>query len=220
MSLGGSRIIPGKVDVKFLREFKKLINSHKNDKFVIVTGGGDTARIYMNALKLLGKNNDILSREGVAITRHHAEFMTRYFGNIANDEIQLTKKKVKDLLLKNKVVFCGALKHIKNNTTDGNAAELAEYFNCPLINLTNVKGLYTSNPETNKNAKFISKIDWNDFDKMTKKIKFKAGQHFVLDQSAARRIKRKKIDTYIVGSLHELDNIFKNKKFVGTTISG
>lgn len=220
MSLGGSRIIPDKVDIKFLREFRKIILSHKEDKFVIVTGGGSTARIYMSALKALGKNEDILTREGVAITRHHAEFMMKYFGDISNDEIPLSRKKVRNLLSKNRIVFCGALRHIKDNTTDGTAAELAEYFKSPLINLTNVKGLYTSNPKENKSAKFISKINWEAFDKMASKIKFKAGQHFVLDQSAAGRIKEKKIDTYIVGNLKSLDRIFKGEKFVGTLVSG
>lgn len=219
MSLGGSRIIPGKVDIKFLREFKKIILSHKKDKFVIVTGGGSTARIYMEALKALGKKEPVLSREGVAITRHHAKFMMKYFGEVSNDEVPLSKKKVKALLSKNRIVFCGALKRIRNNTTDGTAAELAEYFKSPLINLTNVKGLYTSNPNKNKDAKFISKINWEAFDKMANKIKFNAGQHFVLDQNAAKRIRKKKIDTYIVGDLKNLDKIFKGEKFTGTLIS-
>ena len=41
ISLGGSIIVPNKVDYKFLSEFKKLILMYsKKNKIVIVTGGG------------------------------------------------------------------------------------------------------------------------------------------------------------------------------------
>jgi uridylate kinase len=41
VSLGGSIIIPDKVNTEFLKEFKKVILSNeKNYKFVIVCGGG------------------------------------------------------------------------------------------------------------------------------------------------------------------------------------
>ena len=80
ISLGGSRIVPDDVDNKFLLKFKKLIDSHNSQKFVVVTGGGSTARKYMTALKKLGKQTKEQSKEGIAITRLHAEFMSRFFG--------------------------------------------------------------------------------------------------------------------------------------------
>jgi uridylate kinase len=218
ISLGGSRIVPDSVDDKFLLDFKKLLDSHKSKKFVVVTGGGSTARKYMSALRRLDKSTKKQSREGIAITRLHARFMSRFFGKGANEELPFSMKKVRSLLSKNHVVFCGALRQTGNQTSDGTAAKLAGYLNCSFINLTNIKGLYSSNPKTNKKAKFISKISWNDFYKMASRIKFSAGQHFVLDQTAAKEIKDKKITTYIVGSLKAIDDILKRKKFVGTVI--
>ena len=173
ISLGGSRIIPEEVDDKFLLKFKRLINSHPSQKFVIVTGGGSTARKYILALKKLGKKTKEQSKEGIAITRLHAEFMARFFGKIANDEIPLSMKKVKNLLAKNRVVFCGALRYRRKNTSDGTAAKIAAYLKCPFINLTNVKGLYSSDPSKNKKAKFISEITWKNFIKVARKVKYK-----------------------------------------------
>ena len=49
MSLGGSLIVQESIDHNFIKQFKKLI-SKINRKFVIVVGGGRTARIYINAL--------------------------------------------------------------------------------------------------------------------------------------------------------------------------
>ena len=220
ISLGGSRIVPDNVDDEFLLKFKKLIDSHNAQKFVIVTGGGSTARKYISALRKLGESTKTQSMEGIAITRLHAKFMSILFGRNASNELPLNIEKIERLLRKNRVVFCGALRYEKKNTSDGTAAKIARHLKCPFINLTNVKGLYTSDPRKNKNAKFIKEIKWGDFAKFVNKIKYKAGQHFVLDQNAARIIERDKITTYIVGSLTAIDNILRKKKFVGTLISG
>lgn len=213
--------MPDDVDYKFLSKFKKLIDSHKDKKFVVVCGGGSSARRYILALKKLKKNIKTQSMEGIAITRLHAGFMARFFGREANEDIVPTNmKKVKNLLKKNRVVFCGALRWKPNNTSDGNAAQLAAYLKAPFINLTNVKGLYSSDPRKNKSAKFISKISWKDFLKIVKKIKYEAGQHFVLDKVAATEISKSKTTCYIVGSLSAMNSVIKEKRFVGTVISG
>ena len=238
ISLGGSRIVPDSVDDKFLVRFKKLIDSHPSQKFVVVTGGGSTARKYISALKKLGKGTKSQSMEGVAVTRLHAGFLARFFAPLDSKHrtgqgfvVPRNMKKVKNLLGKNHVVFCGALRWKRRNTSDGTAARLAGFLKCPFINLTNVKGLYNSDPRTNKKARhraypssggarFIPKISWDKFLKLAKSVKFEAGQHFVLDQSAARTIKKKKIVTYIVGSLGAIDSILRDGNFVGTEIRG
>jgi len=220
ISLGGSKIVPDDVDDKFLERFKNLIESHPSIKFAVVTGGGATARKYIYALRKLGKRTKSQSMAGIAITRMHAGFLARLFGKKANEEIPLNMKKVKNLLNKNQIVFTGALQYKEKNTSDGTSAKIAGYLGAPFINLTNVEGLYTSNPKENKNAKLISKITWKKFNKIASKIKYSAGQHFVLDQSAAKIIMEQKISTYIVGSLKEINNILKSRKFHGTLIEG
>ncbi|NPE26829.1 hypothetical protein HNV12_02390 [Methanococcoides sp. SA1] len=220
ISLGGSRIVPDDVDDKFLREFRKLIDYHRDKKFVVVCGGGSTARKYIKALRVLGKKTKDQSMEGIAITRLHAGFMARFFGKSANEEIPMNMKRVKNMLSRNHVVFCGALRWRDKNTSDGTAAKLAGYLGCPFINLTNVKGLYDRDPKK-KGAKFIGKISWKKFLGIARKIKYSAGQHFVLDLVAAREIFESKIDCYIVGSLKSMDGVLKgNKKIIGTVISG
>jgi predicted uridylate kinase len=221
ISLGGSRIIPNDVDYVFLRKFKILLNKHKDKKFVVVCGGGSSARRYIYAFRKLKKSLKDQSKEGIAITRFHAGFMARFFGRGANKVVPTNMKKVKRLLSKNRIIFCGAMRWRNNNTSDGNAAQLAGYLETPFINLTNVRGLYNSNPKINKKAKFIENISWKDFLKIARKIKYKAGQHFVLDLVAAEEILKRKIVTYIVGSLKNVDLVLKDKKrFGGTLISG
>jgi len=221
ISLGGSQIFNGgEVNYKFLKNFKELIENHKGHKFVVVTGGGSVAREYIFALRNLGQSERKQSLAGIAVTRLHAGLLMRLFGKKANHVLPKNMEKVKNLLKKNQVVFCGALRWKDKNTSDGTAADLADFLDCPFINITNVQGVYSANPKTNKNAKFIKRISWKKFNEMASKIKFRAGQHFVLDQVAANVILKERIPTYIVGSLSAMDKVIRGKNFVGTRIEG
>lgn len=221
ISLGGSLIAPDNIDTKFLKKFKEVIEKHeKNYKFVVVTGGGSIARKYISALKEEGKSYYLQSMAGIAITRVNARFLTYFFGKDANEGIPHDMNQVKNLLKKNNIVFCGALRYSPNQTSDATSAKLANFFNTDFINLTVVSGLYNKNPLEHKDAKFIPEISWKDFKIMTDKIKFAPGQHFVLDQTASRIIEKDRIKTYILGKdLKELDNLLSNKNFKGTIIN-
>ncbi len=221
LSLGGSLIVPEKVDPQWIEKFKEVIKkNHKKYYFVIVCGGGFVAREYISILAYEHKNHKEQSLAGIMATRMNARLMMQFFGDISNHELPLTMEQVKNMITKNQVVFCGALRYAPNQTSDSTSAKLAKYLGTDFINLTNIDGLYTDNPEKNKNAKFIPKISWREFDKRANSIKYKPGQHFVLDQKAAKIIKKNAIRTYILGrNLKNLDNLLNDKKFRGTTIS-
>lgn len=222
LSLGGSLIIPDKVNYKYLKEFKKVVQKNsKKYKFVIVCGGGSLARKYISALEKSGADQKLQSLSGISATRTNARFMNYFFKINPGKGIPHKTKQVKNYLKKLDVIFCGGLEYKPKQTSDSTAANIAKKLKARFINLTNIKGLFTDNPLTNKKAKFISKISWGDFEKMANRSKFKPGQHFVLDQTAAKIIKKNKIPTYIIGkNLKQLNNILKGKKFIGTTIEG
>lgn len=222
ISLGGSLIVPDKIDFNFLIKFKKTIEKlYKTHKFAIVCGGGTIARKYISALREEGKSQKELSLAGIRATRMNAQFMMQFFGKNANETLPLNMEEVKERLEKNNVVFCGALRYADKSTSDTTAAKLAHFLKTDFINMTNVKGLYTKNPIVHKDAKFIPKQSWKEFEKRAKAIKYSSGQHFVLDQEASTIIKENKIKTYIIGKeLKNLTNILKNKPFTGTLIYG
>jgi len=221
ISLGGSLIIPKKINFRFLHKFKQTLRSfYKTHRFIVVCGGGIIARKYISVLKKEGKSKKSLSKAGIRATRMNARFMMQFFGKESNNTLPKNMKEIKDNLQKNNVIFCGALRYSINSTSDTTAAKLAHYLKTPFINITNVKGLYTSNPRTNKKAKFIPYISWKNFEERALKIKHKPGQHFILDQQAAILIKKYKIKTYIIGpDLNNLNKILLNKKFTGTLIT-
>jgi uridylate kinase len=220
ISLGGSLIIPESIDTELLKSFKKVLEQNsKKYRFVIVCGGGKTARNYIQGLPEIKKQEYFQSLLGIASTRLNARFLTYFFGKEANEGIPMDMKSVKNQLRFNKFVFCGALRYSPNQTSDSTAAKLANYFSSEFVNLTDIEGLYDKNPKEFPKAKFIPEINHKEFLKMANKIKFKPGQHFVLDQKAAKIIKKYKITTYILGpNMKNLDNFLNNKHYIGTRI--
>lgn len=213
ISLGGSIIIPNKVNYKFLEEFKKIILNNKKYKFIIVCGGGKTARNYIEAARKEKLTEKQLSLLGIMATRMNAELVSKILK--IKTKLPLTHKDIKN----GKIIVCGALGTRLGMTSDANAAELARDHKAKcFINMTNVSGLYTKDPNKFKDAKLIKEITFKDFHKKIIKIKYEAGQHFVLDQKASKIILNNNISTYIIQGNNNLNNILNNKKFIGTII--
>jgi len=220
MSLGGSLIIPDEIDLGFLREFRKVIKNNTGKyKFVIVCGGGSVARKYISALAEEGKSDYLQSLAGIAVTRLNARFMAYFFGKDPTWGIPHDMKSVENLLKKNDVVFCGALRYADNQTSDATACKLAAYFKSDFINLTNVKGLYDKNPNKYKDAKFIAHATRQEFAKIVNAVAQKPGMHAPVDHSAMRIIQKNKLCVFIIGKdAKQLDNMLNGKKFIGSKI--
>mgnify|MGYP001610800046 CR=1 FL=1 len=216
ISLGGSIIAPNKINYKFLEEFKKAILNNKKYKFIIICGGGKTARNYIEAARKEHLTEKEFSILGIMATRMNAELVQEILK--LNNKLPITQEEV--LKLKQRIIVCGALGNRPKMTSDANAAELSQLTKAKcFINMTNVSGLYTKDPNKYKNAKLIKEITFKDFNEKIKKIKYEAGQHFVLDQKASKIIMENHILTYIIQGNNNLNKILNNKEFIGTIIS-
>ena len=223
LSLGGSMIIPESgINVNYLKEFKRVIlKNSKKYKFIIVCGGGSVARHYISALKSVGESEDFQSYAGISATRMNARFMSYFFGRDQRFGIPSKMSDLKKYVKKYDIVFCGALEYKPHQTSDSTSAEIAKEFKSDFVNLTDVSGLHDKNPKKYKDAKLIPEITWKGIDEMIQKIKFKPGQHFVIDQTASKMIMKNKIVSYIIGKdLKQLDNLLNGRKFIGTRIDG
>ena len=220
ISLGGSLIAPDKINDDYIKKFRQTLLKFRDYKFVIVAGGGKTARTYIDALENQKVDKFRQSLIGIRITRLNAWTLINLFKENCAKVIPKSLKDVKNLLIKNKIVVCGGLRYMEDNTSDGTAASIANLLNTNLINMTNVNGLYNKDPKL-KDSKLIRNISFENFHKIMEKIKYKPGQHFVLDQTAAKIIMKHKIPAYILGKdVKQLDNLLNGRKFVGTEISG
>ncbi|MBI5798153.1 UMP kinase [Candidatus Woesearchaeota archaeon] len=215
ISLGGSIINPGTLNVQFLKQFTKIIRKQKGKQIIICTGGGKLARDYMAPLKSQGKIIEDIA--GIEATQLNALLLALLLKT--QKTIPRNYKELKPLL-KKRILVCGGFPEDLGTTSDGTAAEVAKMIHAKtLINITNVSGLYDKDPKKNKNAKLISKITHEKFWEMIRKHHEKPGQHFVLDKHAAKVCQENNITIYILKGKKNLEHALNKKKFLGTIIS-
>lgn len=221
ISLGGSLIIPDEVNYRFLLNFKRLLSKFRDRKFVIVVGGGIVARKYIRGFERLGFGIRERGLIGIKVNDLNAWLISKVFGRISSHKFPKSMGEIRSSLKNKKVIFLGVLRFEEGHTSDSTAAEIARYFKTRFINITNVNGLYDRDPIKFRNAKLIRYISLRRFYKIANKLKYKPGQHFVLDQVSAQIILKHKIKTFIAGpNLRNLENLLRGRRFVGTTIQG
>jgi uridylate kinase len=219
MSLGGSLIIPDRINISYLKNFSKAIHKlvKKGYRFVIVTGGGKPARDYINTFRMIKCSEYDCGWVGILATRVNAFLVSGFLKTGCKVPEHL--KEVKHLIKKHKIVVCAGFK--PGMTSDGDAANIAKMLKTGfMINLTNVNGLYNKDPRKFKNANLIPNISSKDFLKIMKKIGHKPGQNFVLDLEAAKVCYASNMKIFIMNgnNLRNFENLVLNKKFFGTVI--
>ena len=209
ISLGGSLIVPKDINIEFLKRFVKLIKSY-DEKFIIVCGGGYTARAYAIP-DIKDKNKD---KVGIRATQLNAELVRSLFGDYAFKDITCDFKRIINF---RKVLVAAGWK--PGCTTDFDAVEFAHTYNCnSLINLTNVDYVYDKDPRK-EGAKPLKELNWDKYLKVIGKA-FHPGMHAPFDPVAASRARKYKISVAIMSSLKELKNFLDKKSFNGSVIKG
>ncbi len=164
ISLGGSIINPGTIDKEFLEAFRNLILDHyerTKDKFIIICGGGKVARDYITASpdNIPPGQKDLV---GILATWVNAQLIASWFqGYTPSKPSQDFYSFVNQIDEYPVLIAGGFLPGIK---TDEDAALAADYFKSPyLINVTNVDGVYDSDPRKNPGAKKFNHLSYNEF---------------------------------------------------------
>ncbi|MDD4610918.1 MAG: UMP kinase [Patescibacteria group bacterium] len=220
ISVGGSLIAPQEgIDVQFLKKFRALIVNEikQGEKFFLVTGGGATARQYINAAhKVIKINNTDKDWLGIHSTRLNAHLMRTIFFDIANPEI--ITNPTRPFNAKGKLIIAGGWR--PGWSTDYVATVLAEKYKIKtIINLSNIDYAYDKDPKKFKNAKIIKQTDWKTFRKIVGNA-WSPGLNMPFDPIASRKAQELNLQVIIAGkNLKNLKNILEDKKFKGTVIS-
>jgi len=218
LSLGGSLIAPEKIDINFLKNFKKTIDKFvkRNYKFVIVCGGGSIARKFQKAAS--GKKN-ITSRDldwlGIYATMINANVVKEVFAGMAENKIiQNPTKKVNS---SKKIILASGWK--PGWSTDYDAVLLAKNLKSGIVlNMSNIDYVYDKDPKKHKNAKKIKHVCWKHYRQMIGR-KWTAGLSAPFDPIAAKEAEKSGIKVIVMGkNLKNLENLLNNKKFNGTVI--
>jgi len=219
LSLGGSIIIPDKINVAYLNKFKSLILSfvRKGYRFVIVTGGGDICRHYQHAARQTGRiSHDDLDWIGIAATKLNATLVRSMFGSAAyEDIINDPRKKVRT----NKKVLVGS-GWVPGFSSDKDAVMLAQVYGADsVINLSNIKYVYSADPNKVKTARPLKHISWDELLRLTG-TQWKPGAHVPFDPEASKLAKKNGLRVIVClgTNLQNLKAIIANKNFIGTKI--
>jgi uridylate kinase len=222
ISLGGSLIVPEEVDVEFLKKFRQLIIKHikKGKMFVIIAGGGKTARKYINAAGQITKlTSEDLDWMGIHSTRLNAQLIKIIFKEYA--KINIIKNPTDKLKIsrKERVIVASGWK--PGCSTDYDAILLAKNLGVKkMINLSNIDYVYDRDPRKFKDAKFIKEINWKDFRKIVGD-RWDPGLNAPFDPIASKEAQKLNMQVIITNGkdLANLDKILSGKKgFKGTVI--
>lgn len=222
ISLGGSLVVPEEVDVAFVRDFKKIIESKikNNFRFILVVGGGKLARNYISAADEIGEiTNEDKDWIGIHATRMNAHFIRTIFYKDAYMKIITNAEKIEECINSDaKVVIASGWK--PGNSTDYIAVSLAKKMAIKqIINLSNISYVYDKDPRKYFTAREIKNISWKDFRDMFEK-KWSPGLNTPFDPIAAEMAEKEGFQVAIMNG-KDLDNLKKyldGKKFDGTLI--
>jgi len=220
VSLGGSLIVPEEIDVLFLKKFSDMIRLYveQGKKFIIITGGGKTARRYQKAASEVSTlNEEDLDWIGIHSTRLNAHLIRTIFRDIAHPVI--VKNPTKKESFKESVLVAAGWK--PGCSTDFDAVLLAKLYKVKkLVNLTNIEYVYDKDPKKFPDAKRIEKISWADFRKIVGD-KWDPGLNMPFDPVASKEAQKLKLEVAIMkgSDLENFENYIQGKGFKGTTIS-
>jgi uridylate kinase len=219
MSLGGSIIVPGEIDVEFLKHFRQVILDFvsKGNRVVLVCGGGKTARKYSDAAKeLIDSEDSELDLIGIRATKINAELVRVMFSKDAYKEV--VENPTKKIKTTKKIIVASGW--VPGFSSDMDAVLLAKNLGAKrVVNLSNIAYAYTKDPHKFKDAVKIKEISWKEFQKIVG-VKWIANTSFPFDPEASKKAKKFGLEVIITKGtdLKNLRNILNDEKFKGTII--
>ena len=224
LSVGGSIIAPDKVDSTFLKAFREAIVEYleedKDAKLILVCGGGAPARVYQEAYRAVRGDGDTESQDwlGIKATHLNGEVMRDIFSDYTSDSV-VTDPTDEKISFKGRILVAAGWK--PGFSTDTDAVFLARRFGGKkVVNLSNIKKVYTDDPRKNPDAVPLDSISWKDFRKMVGS-EWTPGLNAPFDPVASK-IAEEEAMTVICADGRNIENtlaILRNKEFEGTVIS-
>lgn len=222
LSVGGSLVVPPSgIDTKFLSTFKAFVKRHGKEgwKFVVVVGGGGTARQYQAAAREIGDlKRDDLDWLGIHSTRLNGHLMRTVLREAAHPVMYKNPTRVPKRFKESVLVIAGWK---PGWSTDYVATRVAKRIGAKLVvNLSNVDSLYTADPRKDKNATPIHEIDWKAFRKMVGNT-WDPGMNAPFDPVASRLAESSNLAVILANGndFKNLDRLLSGKSFKGTVIT-
>jgi uridylate kinase len=222
MSVGGSLIVPDHIDTFFLTSLKNLIEEQiatHGRRFIIIAGGGKTARRYQEAAGAVSNlDPEDLDWMGIHATRLNGHLLRTIFRDTAHPVMITNPDDVIDVPMRVPLIIAAGYR--PGASTDLRAVQIAKHCGAhKLINLSNIDYVYSADPRTNKDATRIEDISWEAFRKLIPD-EWSPGLSSPFDPVAAREAERLAIEVAIINGEkpEEIEHYINGESFVGTRI--
>ncbi|MCX6801300.1 MAG: UMP kinase [Candidatus Diapherotrites archaeon] len=219
LSVGGSLFFDDKPKTAHIAKFCETVNDliKGGFAFVLVVGGGQVARTYQASAKSLGANNFEMDEVGISVTKSNVLLFTYNIENAWKDVLQDVKMARKVLSFGRTPVFAG---NMPGQTTDAVAASIAEYLQCDFCNLSNVDGIYASDPAVHPGTKMFEELTHTKMLSLVKAIASKPGAHTFVDVHAANILWRSKVRSFFINGsdLTNFKACIRGEQFKGTIV--
>ncbi|NOZ80800.1 MAG: UMP kinase [DPANN group archaeon] len=220
ISLGGSLIVPGRIDADYLKAFRRFALSllRSGYRLIIVCGGGKLAGDYIAAGKALSRlspqNQDLL---GIYATRINAQLVLGMFPDHACPKvIEDPSKKVST---RKRIIVGSGWK--PGFSSDQDAVLLAKQFKAgTILNLSNIPYVYDKDPKKHKHFKAFRELSWKTYISLIPK-RWTPRLNSPFDPVASRTAQRARIQVVVMDG-RDFSNVrafLNNKPFRGTRIS-
>lgn len=217
ISLGGSLVVPDKIDTGFLKNLKVCLSRYFDKyNFLIFVGGGKIARIYQKALDEFGANDEQKDWAGINVSRQNAEIVKQVFKDFCDQEIITDPEKE---LKSNKNIVLGAGWKPGRSTDYVSAVSAKTNKISTIINLTNIDYVFDKDPIKFPDARPVKEINWKNFRKIVGN-KWTPGLSAPFDPEASKLAEKLKLKVVIINGKHldRLEDLLNQKPFIGTTI--
>ena len=229
LSVGGSIIVPEKPDTTFLSEFVSMciswLKSDKNNRLILVAGGGAPARVYQNAYNEVAEKTGLGAQAnsadwiGIMATRINAQLLKACFGDYCKNDV-VYNPTAENLAFDGQVLVASGWK--PGFSTDTDAVYLGEKLDGKtIVNLSNIEKVYTDDPRKNPDAKPLDTITWTDFRKMVGD-EWTPGKNCPFDPIASKKAQELGMTVICAGgkNIANIKAILEDKEYIGTTIQG
>ena len=209
ISLGGSIVVPEQIDTEFVRRFAAFLMERvaRGERFVVVVGGGRTARAYVEAATAIDPTVTDEDKDwiGIHATRLNAHLLRTVLRAVAHPRINDNPHDYEEFAhCKEPVIIASGWR--PGFSTDFDAVVLGHHLGSQrIINLSNIDYIYDKDPRVHPDAQRRERMDWAAYRAMIGS-QWRPGMHAPFDPVAARFADEHMMEVAFVASA-DLDNL-------------
>jgi uridylate kinase len=220
ISVGGSLLVPERVDTAFLKQLKNMVSDlvEENYQIVLVIGGGKTSRYYHQAAQAFEHiTHTDLDWLGIRTIALNVELVRRVFSDLDVYTEELSGPQDIEGMTSS-IVVAGAWK--PGHSSDFNAVRIAQVIGAQrIINFSNISHVYDADPDQHPNAQAFERMSWNDYRALIPK-QWTPNLSTPFDPVASKEAQENGMTVVILGaSIENLSAYLDGRDFEGTLIS-